>query len=195
MRTACTTVATAVLIAAVTGSGAATADDSGLRVAETAVRIAGGTSPSTRIQYYALHGDVGFQLWRHADQWFTDRDVAARWIVEPWVAFVNDQHRPHKTSGVEIGVSPIFGKLTFGGARLRPFVEGGEGIFYTDRHKRQLGSTVLFSSQIGGGFEYQIRPGLAFTLAARLRHASNAGLAHNNSGVNVLFGLVGLTFR
>jgi hypothetical protein len=177
------------------GSGSARAGDTGLHVAETAVRLAGGINPSTQIQYYAVHGDVGFRLWDGADRWFTDRHMAARWIVEPWVAFVSDQHGIHKAQSFEIGVSPLFGKLTFGESRLRPFLEGGEGILYTDLRKEHFGTRFQFSSQIGVGLEYEIRPDLAFTIAARLRHMSNAGLGGSNHGLNTYFGLVGLTFR
>ena len=173
----------------------ALADDGGWHVEETSIRFAGGVNPSSLIQYYAIHGDLGFRLWERADRWFADRDMTARWIIEPWAAFVNDQHGIHKTASFEIGVSPLFAKLTFGDARLRPFLEGGEGLLYTDLRKQRYGTRVQFSSQIGAGVEYEIRPGLAFSFAARLRHMSNAGLASSNPGVNTLFGLIGLTFR
>ncbi|MBI3770975.1 MAG: acyloxyacyl hydrolase [Deltaproteobacteria bacterium] len=179
----------------VTTSGRARAEESGLHVAETSVRFAGGVNPETSIQYYAIHGDIGFHLWEGADRWFSDHDISARWIVEPWAAFVSDQHGIHKAQSFEIGVSPLFGKLTYGEARLRPFVEGGEGILYTDLRKEHFGTRFQFSSQIGGGIEYEIEPGLAFTLAARLRHMSNAGLGGSNHGLNTYMGLIGLTFR
>ena len=173
----------------------ALADDVGWHVEETTIRFAGGVNPSALIQYYAIHGDVGFRLWERADRWFSDRNMTALWIIEPWAAFVSDQHGIHKTDSFEIGVSPLFAKLTFGTARLQPFIEGGEGLVYTDLRKQRYGTRVLFSSQIGAGVEYQIRPDLAFSFAARLRHTSNAGLASSNPGVNTLFGLIGLTFR
>ncbi len=181
------------LLAGVTATAAAT--ESGVRVAETSLRFAGGINPETQIQYYAIHGDIGFRLWDRADLWLADHDVSARWIVEPWGAFVTDQHGIHQTESFEIGVSPLFGRLTFGAARLRPFVEGGEGILYTDLRKEHFGTRYQFSSQGGGGIEYEIRPGLAFTLAARLRHMSNAGISNSNHGLNTYFGLIGLTFR
>jgi len=161
---------------------------------EAQVRIAGGGS--RRVQYYGLHGDIGFTLWSCADRWLTSHDITGRWIVEPWVAYVNDEHNPHKSHGVEIGVSPLFGKLTFGSGRLRPFLEGGEGVLYTDRRKSTLGSGgFFFSSQIGGGVEYELRPGLALTFAVRYRHISTAGITNSNAGLNTPMALIGLTFR
>jgi hypothetical protein len=178
-----------------TTAAAAHAEGSGLRVAETGVRFAGGLNPSTYIRYFAIHSDVGFHLWERADRWFAERNIGALWIIEPWVAFVSDQHGINKTDSFEIGVSPLFGKLTFGDARVRPFVEGGEGILYTDLRKEHFGTLFQFSSQFGGGVEYEIRPGVAFTIAARLRHMSNAGIAGSNHGLNTYMGLIGLTFR
>jgi hypothetical protein len=166
----------------------------GLRVEDAAVRIAGGGS--RRVQYYALHGDVGFRLWSRADRWLAERNVTGRWVIEPSVAFVNDEHNPHRSSGVEIGVNPLFGRLTLGDGRLRPFLEGGEGILYTNRRKSTLGSGgFFFASQIGLGLEYDIRPGLAFTFALRYRHISTAGITNSNAGLNTQMALIGLTFR
>jgi Lipid A 3-O-deacylase (PagL) len=171
------------------------ANDCRLHIAEWSLLIAGGVNPSNVIQYLALHGDLGFPLWESADRWFTKHNMTARWIVEPWIAFVDDQHGIHKTESFEIGISPLFGKLTFGDWRVRPFIEGGEGIMYTDLRKQRFGTPFNFSSQFGAGLEYQIRPDLTFTFAARIRHMSNAGLASTNPGINTYFGLVGLTFR
>ena len=164
-------------------------------LAEWSLLLAGGVNPSNVIQYLALHGDLAFPFWESADRWFTKHNMTGRWIVEPWIAFVDDQHGIHKTESFEIGVSPLFGRLTFGDWTVRPFIEGGEGIMYTDLRKQRFGTRVNFSSQGGAGLEYQFRPDLTFTFAARIRHMSNAGLASTNPGINTLFGLVGLTFR
>lgn len=179
----------------VSDTGTATSDG-GCRphLAEWSLRIAGGGS--RRVQYYALHGDIGFLLWERADRWLTAHGVAGRWVIEPWAGFVNDEHNPHKTSGFEIGVNPLFGKLTFGDWRLRPFLEGGEGVLYTDRRKEQLGSGgFFFSSQVGAGVEYALRPNLALSFAIRYRHISTAGITSANAGLNTLIALVGVTFR
>jgi len=190
MRTVRTVLAALLMVAC----SVALAHADGLWVQDTQVRIAGGGL--RRVQYYALHADVGFKFWSRADGWLTDHGVTGRWLIEPWVAFVNDEHQPHPSNGVEIGVNPLFGRLTFGGARLRPFLEGGEGILYTDRRKSTLGNGgFFFASQIGGGLEYDIRPGLAFTFALRYRHISTAGITSSNAGLNTPMALIGLTFR
>jgi hypothetical protein len=168
----------------------------GAALAEWGVSIAGGVNPSSKIEYYALHPYAGLYLWESIDRWFDEHGIAARWIIEPWVAFVTDQAGPHQTSSFEIGVSPLFARLTFfGDARLRPFLEGGEGIVYTDLRGQELGTRVQFTSQIGAGLDYELQRGLALTLAVRYRHMSNAGLASTNPGVDTVYGMVGLAFR
>jgi len=170
-------------------------DHCGPQLQEWSLRFAGGVNPENVIQYYALHADLGFRLWQSADRWFTAHDMTARWVVEPWTAYVVDHHGIHQTSSFEIGVSPLFGKLTFTDWRLRPFIEGGEGLVYTDLRKQRLGTRVQFASTAGFGLEYEIRPDLSLSFAIRIRHISNAGLASTNPGITTYMGLVGLTFR
>jgi len=171
------------------------AADDAFVVREWGVRAGGGINPSSQIQYYAVHPFIGLAPWAPADRWLSERDITGRWIIEPWAAYVRDAHGKHQTSSFEIGVSPLFGRLTLGEQRLRPFVEGGEGILYTDLRKQGLGIRVQFSSQIGGGVEYTLDENHALTFAARIRHISNAGLAHPDPGINTVYGLIGITFR
>jgi hypothetical protein len=183
------------LARAVPPARAAEAGEESLTVREWGLRIGGGINRSSQIEYYAVHPYAGLSLWRGADRWFAARGVHARWIIEPWAAFVRDQHGPHRTESFEIGVSPLIARLTFGDATLRPFVEGGEGILYTDLRKQHLGTRVQFSSQIGAGLEYALGPDLALTLGGRFRHISNAGLSKSDPGINTIYGLIGITFR
>ena len=171
------------------------AGGSRIELREWGVRAGGGIAPSSEIQYYALHPYVGLALWEPASNWLEQHGMHALWMIEPWVAYVNDDHGKHKTDSFELGVSPLFIRLAFGDWALRPFVEAGEGIVYTDLRKQDLGTRIQFTSQFGAGLEYEIKPGMAIGLQARIRHMSNAGMASSNPGINTVFGLVGLTFR
>jgi hypothetical protein len=171
------------------------ADGNCIEMREWGVRAGGGINPSSEIQYYAIHPYVGLALWNPASKWFEKYGIRAIWMIEPWVAYVNDDHGAHKTDSFEIGVSPIFGRLVFGDWPVRPFIEGGEGIVYTDLRKQDLGTRVQFTSQFGGGLEFDLRDGMALGLQARFRHMSNAGMASSNPGINTIYGLIGLTFR
>lgn len=166
-----------------------------LEFREWGIRAGGGINFSSQIQYYAIHPYVGLSLWDPASRWFEKYGIRAFWMIEPWVAYVNDNHGKYKTASFEIGVSPLFARLVYGAGPLRPFLEGGEGAVYTDLRTQDLGTRMQFTSQLGGGFEYELRPGLALGFQVRLRHMSNAGMASSNPGINTFYGLVGLSFH
>lgn len=188
------TIALAVL-ACLASSTSALADGNRLELREWGVRAGGGINSSSMIQYYAIHPYLGLALWDPASRWFEKYDIRALWMIEPWAAYVNDDHGKHKTDSFEIGVNALFLRVVFGDRRWRPFLEGGEGAVYTDLRKQDLGTRLQFTSTIGGGIEWDIRPGMAIGLQARFRHMSNAGMASSNPGINTVYGLIGLTFR
>ncbi len=183
------------VLACLAWTTAASADGSRLEPREWGVRAGGGIATSSLIQYYAIHPYVGLSLWDPASRWFEGHGVRALWMIEPWVAYVNDDHGKHQTDSFEIGLNALFFRLLFGDHSLRPFLEAGEGAVYTDLRKQDLGTRMQFTSTVGGGLEYEIRPGLAASFQVRLRHMSNAGMASSNPGINTTFGLFGLTFR
>jgi hypothetical protein len=183
------------MVACVASATLARADGNCVELREWGVRAGGGINPSSQIQYYAIHPYFGLSLWDPASRWFEQYGIRALWMIEPWVAYVNDDHGAHQTDSFEIGVNALFIRLVFGDRIVRPFVEAGEGAVYTDLRKQDLGTRLQFTSTIGAGLEYEIQPGMAIGLQARFRHMSNAGMASSNPGINTVFGLVGLTFR
>jgi len=187
----------AILSATVLGLALAggSAQAGGAEMREWGIRGGGGINPSSMIQYYAIHPYVGLSLWDSATDWFERHDMRALWMIEPWAAYVDDDKGPHTTESFELGVSPLFGRLVFGNYKLKPFIEGGEGIVYTDLRKQHLGTRIQFTSQFGAGLEYEIKPGMSLGFQARIRHMSNAGMASSNPGINTLYGLIGLSFR
>jgi len=178
-----------------TAAPAAAEGGSRIELREWGLRAGGGINPSSKIEYYALHPYFGLSLWDPASRWFEQYGIHALWMIEPWVAYVNDNHGKHKTDSFEIGVSPLFIRLVVGDRVVRPFIEAGEGAVYTDLRKQDLGTRLQFTSQFGGGLEYEINDTMAIGLQARFRHMSNAGMASSNPGINTIYGLIGLTFR
>jgi len=173
----------------------AQAGDGCFDLREWGVRAGGGIDQSSGVQYYGVHPYVGLALWGPIDNWLAAHHVHGLWIIEPWVAFVADHTGIDQTESFEIGVSPLFFRFAFGDWRLRPFLEFGEGVVYTDLRQHDYASRGQFTSELGGGLEFDLGSGRAFTLATRYRHMSNAGLALPNAGSNTLYGLVGLSFR
>jgi opacity protein-like surface antigen len=183
------------MVACLASATLAGAEGNCVELREWGVRAGGGINPSSEIQYYAIHPYFGLSIWDPASRWFEQYGIRALWMIEPWVAYVNDDKGPHKTDSFEIGVNALFIRLVFGDRVVKPFVEAGEGAVYTDLRKQDLGTRLQFTSTIGAGLEYEIQPGMSVGLQARLRHMSNAGMATSNPGINTIFGLVGLTFR
>ncbi len=177
------------------GPGSARAGDGCLELREWGVRAGGGIDRSNGVRYYGVHPYVGVALWSPVDRWLDAHHVHGLWLIEPWAAFVADRTGIDQTESFEIGVSPLFFRFAFGSWRVRPFVELGEGLVYTDLRKHDLGTRWQITSQLGPGFEVDLGSGRAFTFVARYRHMSNAGLASNNNGTDTLYGLVGLSFR
>lgn len=65
---------------------------------EWGVRAGGGVAPSSEIQYYAIHPYAGIALWDPVSRWFDQYGVKALWMLEPWAAYVDDDHGKHQTS-------------------------------------------------------------------------------------------------
>lgn len=124
---------------------------------------------------------------------FFDRPLARYHLHASWVSEVIVSGITDGTSTVEVGVNPLFFSLRYDrGQALVPFIEGGEGLLYTDLRGERLGTRFQFSSQAGAGLQWFMRPRLALTLAYRLRHISNAGISRENSGLNTDFFMLGL---
>lgn len=76
-------------------------------------------------------------------------------------------------------------------ARLRPYVEAGIGLIYTDFQVSGQGLRLNFNPQAGIGAEIGATPWFA---VLRLHHLSNANLHHDNRGVNSVLVQVGRYF-
>ena len=66
--------------------------------------------------------------------------------------------------------------------KVRPYLQGGIGIIYTDYKVEGQGWRFNFNPQLGAGFEFGPDP--AWFIEARVHHISNGGLDEENTGVN-----------
>ncbi|MCF7854797.1 MAG: acyloxyacyl hydrolase [Candidatus Pacebacteria bacterium] len=76
--------------------------------------------------------------------------------------------------------------------RFRLFVEGGAGPMYLGRNTEEQSTHFNFINYAGAGCSVKIKDDLAVEGSFRLRHVSNAGIDHPNSGIDggtVLLGL------
>jgi lipid A 3-O-deacylase len=77
---------------------------------------------------------------------------------------------------------------------LRPYIEAGIGLIYTDFQVEGQGLRINFNPQVGIGTELRSADGPPWYAAIRLQHVSNGGLDHDNRGINAVLLQVGRYF-
>jgi lipid A 3-O-deacylase len=83
------------------------------------------------------------------------------------------------------------GKL---GGSLRPYVEGGIGVIYTQYRVKDQGLRFNFNPVLGAGLEMPEKDGKNLFAAIRFYHLSNAEIDRQNRGVNSVALQVGRLF-
>jgi len=77
---------------------------------------------------------------------------------------------------------------------LRPYLEAGVGIVYSDFQVAGQGLRINFNPQAGIGSEWQTSAGRRWYTAVRAYHISNGGLHHDNRGINAVTMQLGVYF-
>jgi lipid A 3-O-deacylase len=77
---------------------------------------------------------------------------------------------------------------------IRPYIEGGIGVIFTDFQLKNQGLRFNFNPQIGVGTDIKVSSKKEFFVAARLHHISNAGLDDENRGINSVLLMIGYYF-
>ena len=78
--------------------------------------------------------------------------------------------------------------------RLRPYLEAGIGLIYSDFQGEEQGLRLNFNPQAGLGCDYQVSSGTIYFSNLRLHHLSNGELHHDNRGANSLLLQIGRYF-
>ena len=122
-----------------------------------------------------------FAVFDYGKVWHQDRPAARRFKVE---AAAGSTLTPTSDLMVSANMLALYypGKLS--GATLRPYVEGGIGVIYTQFRVKGEGLRYNFNPLLGVGCELPQTDGKNPFAAIRLHHISNANLDHNNRGVN-----------
>jgi opacity protein-like surface antigen len=97
-------------------------------------------------------------------------------------------------TGSEVGITPMLklSCLVFPGVLAH--IEGGAGLILQSIDSPALAHVFNFTPQIGGGVDIAITPQMAFAVAYRFRHASNAGISEPNPAFNVNFFSAGINY-
>lgn len=77
---------------------------------------------------------------------------------------------------------------------LRPYVDAGIGLIYTDFQVEGQGLRFNFNPQFGIGTEYTDSSGTSWFAGFRAHHISNGGLDEDNRGINSLALTIGRYF-
>jgi opacity protein-like surface antigen len=97
-------------------------------------------------------------------------------------------------TGFELGFTPMFrlSALVFPGVLAH--IEGGAGMITESIDSPAIAHAFNFTPQAGGGVDIALNPQLAFQVAYRFRHSSNAGIYKENPAFNVNFFQAGLNY-
>ena len=77
---------------------------------------------------------------------------------------------------------------------LRPYIEGGSGVVYTDYQVRGQDFRFNFNSQGGIGVEIRQNDAPPWFMAVRINHISNAAIGDENRGLNAVLVNIGRFF-
>jgi hypothetical protein len=152
-------------------------------------RTAYGTSDHS-IRFVSVLPRVSLFLPRAIDQPLLAHDWQGEFVMEPVASYIGNSK-----DTFEVGANLLMLALRYDrGQPLVPFVEGGEGLLYTDLLGQRLGTRFQFSSQAGTGLHWFLDRTTALTASYRIRHISNAGISRQNSGLNTHFFTIGVSF-
>jgi hypothetical protein len=129
-----------------------------------------------------------FGMWDYAKVWHHPAPKLLRWKLE---GTIGSSLTPQAYFMASLGMLALY-YLDFISTRYtRPYIEGGIGVIYTGFQVKGQGSQVNFNPQAGIGTEIKVGAGLPWFAAVRIHHLSNAGLHHDNRGVDSLIFLFG----
>ncbi|MFH1902233.1 MAG: acyloxyacyl hydrolase [Candidatus Omnitrophota bacterium] len=142
--------------------------------------------PGNNITFLQLNA---FALYDYDRVWRHKAPEPLRFKVECNLgATINSPHRAVSS----VNMLALYYLDNFSNSRLRPYVEAGIGIIYTDFRVENQGLRFNFNPQLGIGVEFLSGSKPVFYTAIRTHHVSNGGLRReSNRGINsivVIFG-------
>jgi lipid A 3-O-deacylase len=134
---------------------------------------------------------VGFAQFDFEKPWFHEALDPLRFKLE---VGVGSTLHPDNRFMASAGILALVYLDWFAVGSLRPYLEGGGGIVYTDFQLDGQAFRFNFNPQVGIGTEFNVGSDLPFFTAVRMHHISNAGLDDDNRGINSVVFMLGLYF-
>ena len=122
-----------------------------------------------------------FAIYDYGTVWHQDRPAALRFKVE---AAAGSTLTPANDLMASVNMLALYYPGRLEGRTLRPYVEAGIGAIYTQFRVPGQGLHFNFNPLLGVGCELPQEDGKNPFAAIRLHHVSNAGISHDNRGVN-----------
>jgi len=144
--------------------------------------------PSNNIDFYMLSGSV---LYDYEKIWHHRAPDPLRFKVEYNIGIAREARTRLMTS---LNIFALYYLNFFTDDEVRPYVEGGIGIIYTDFQVKGQGLKINFNPQIGIGAEFKTESTNIYFLSFRLHHISNGGIDKDNVGVNSVLLMFGRFF-
>lgn len=91
---------------------------------------------------------------------------------------------PHARAQISINMLALYFTDALKTDTLRPYVEAGIGLNYSDYQVDGQGLRINFNPLLGIGSEITLNDGPPWFIACRLHHLSNGGLHSDNRGMN-----------
>lgn len=145
--------------------------------------------PTNDIRFFLVSG---FALYDYDRVWRHPAPEALRFKVECSAGATTTKNRNRFM--VSVDMLALYYLDDFALSRLRPYVEAGIGIIYTDFQVEGQGLRINFNPQAGVGIEFVVGSGEPFFAAIRLHHVSNGGLDEDNRGINSFVLMLGRFF-
>ena len=146
----------------------------------------GKNTHGANVQLYSLLPHWGIFLVRPGQKL---GPVGLSFVIEGIVSVADAEQ-----TGFELGFTPMLkaSVLIFPG--VLAYIEGGAGMITESINSPALAHAFNFTPQAGGGFDFALTSQLAFEVAYRFRHSSNAGIYKENPAFNVNFFQAGLNY-
>jgi opacity protein-like surface antigen len=97
-------------------------------------------------------------------------------------------------TGFELGITPMLKVSYLLLPNIMLYAIGGAGVISESIDSPAIAHAFNFTPQGGGGVDIALTPQLAFEVAYRFRHSSNAGIYPQNQAFNVDFFQAGLNY-
>ncbi|MGD0970191.1 MAG: acyloxyacyl hydrolase [Desulfobaccales bacterium] len=97
-------------------------------------------------------------------------------------------------TGFEVGITPMLKASYLLCPRVMLYGIGGAGVISESINSPAIAHAFNFTPQIGGGVDIALTSQMAFEVAYRFRHSSNAGIYPQNQAFNVNFFQAGLNY-